>query len=199
MIDPELRDIIAPELAKGEELLWAGQPQKNPFLYSGIYALVFAIVWIGAILYFEYSWIKGFFFPKDGSSLSAFSFLFGLAVSCLMLLVGYFQLRYAIIHLFGIKKQVYALTSKRGLIVENYWKKRSLSLDKTALSIMHKEIKKSLGTLIFGVPEVLKRKDKHRFNVMHLIRLAPIFYNIENPNEIEALILKHFYLTEQSS
>ncbi len=192
MIDPELRETIAPELAEGEELLWAGRPQEHPFLLFGIYALLYAIVWIGAILYVDYIWIKGFFFPKDGSSLSTLSFFIGLVVSGFLLLLGCFQLKQGILDLFGSRQQIYAVTSKRGLIVENFWKQRSLSLDRTALSIMHKDKKKSLGTLTFGLPEILKKKHKERFSFMHPIRLAPIFYNVENPEQVEALILEHF-------
>ncbi len=189
MIEPELRDIIEPELAEGEELLWAGRPQKHPFLFYGIYALVFAMVWIGAILYTVFIWIKGFFFSKDGSLLSTLDFLIGLTVSSFMLLFGYFLLRYAIIHVFAFKKQVYALTSKRGLILENHLKKRSLSFDQTALSVMHRDIQKSPGTLFFGFPVVLKKKVKDRLTLIHPFRLMPIFYNVENPDQLEALIL----------
>jgi len=199
LIDDDIRDIITPELTEGEELLWAGRPQKHPFLLFAIYAFGFALLWIGGVLFILFHSINAFFAPELGASTSIFMLLTMSALSCLFLLIGYLQLRYAIIHLFGIKKQVYALTSHRGLIVENYLKNRSLSLERSALSIVYKDTKKSLGTFIFGVPEVLKRKDKKRFSVMHPIRLAPIFYNIKNPNEVEALILRQFYLTESSS
>ena len=121
MIDPDIRDIIAPELAEGEELLWAGRPNPKYWYRDLLYALF--MTGFVKVLFGKYIYVTLMLFFEILSSgdivamfIAGFVALAFGAFPLVMLGLGW---RHALKSRF----EYYAATDRRVIIVENIWPK----------------------------------------------------------------------------
>ncbi len=141
----ETERLLNSELASGETVLWAGQPRPRLWTGQTIAAILFGIPWTA----FSVSWVvlagsmgssvgttsPGYHGPTAPNSFSLIFWIFPLfglpfvLIGLGMLSLPYWTWRKA-------KKSIYAVTGKRGLILEANWRGsiviRSISADQLA-------------------------------------------------------------------
>ncbi len=183
MIDPELRDIITPELAEGEALLWAGRPQKRPsnLLATGFF--LFALAWLSGIL----TWIYHALTHETAYFLKFPQNIFSLFIIGVFLLIGGQILKHAFIAMKRPARQIYGLTQNRGIILENLGKGDVRSLGKSELGSFLRKGNIEIGTLEFHSPELKSNKIN-----LHMYDMTGIaFHNVANPKAVENIIFNN--------
>ncbi len=119
MIDPELKSIITPELAEGEELLWAGRPEKK-FWYMNLLFGLFMTALIGQCIMRYTIWT----FPAFAESLISEKLIVILFMGFLTLGFGVFPLVMLGLswrHALKSRFEYFAVTNKRVIIIEKIW------------------------------------------------------------------------------
>ncbi len=174
MIDAEIRDIIKQELTTGEKLLWSGAPQKAYWPPLLIFYLIFISFWLCLVFVFLVVGLSQLGKEPVAAlfvAVPGLMFLFGL----LFLWISYKALRRP-------GKQIYGLTNRRGLIIDNYGQGTIRSLGPDDLASLTRKGGSSMGTLQFQGP----RFNQFSFDLSNLSGVA--FYNITNPKEVENII-----------
>ena len=174
MQDSDIRNIIEHELSTGEKLLWSGAPQKAyrpPLL---VFYLIFISFWLCFVLVFLVAGLSQLGKDPIGAlfvAVPVFMFLFGLL---------FFRMTYKALRRPG--KQIYGLTNRRGLIIENYGRGPIRSLGPDDLANLTRKGDPSMGSLQFQGP----RFSQFSFDLSNLAGVA--FYNIANPKNVENII-----------
>ncbi len=183
MIDPELRDIIEPELAKGEELLWMGRPSaKFIRIHRFILGLVFLFICMLPFL-FALSVVRNI-----GVAIGILSFftLIALVLS---------------VHSLSPNFQVYGITQNRVIIKNNIWFGKTVSLQKgqnywKSVQINESKLSSKTGTVYLSDVVPLIGFKNHipipLFEYGEFLSYGrPIIqglFHIENVSEVEKLI-----------
>ena len=175
MIDPDAKAVVAPELMPGERLLWAGRPQRLPLnalglmgtVMAGLFVVIGLFVILGALL-------------ADGG---AFVVVFG----CVWTVISGWNLYSFSRMLRGPASQSYALTDRRGIIVETMGRGRWATLGPQDLCSFERSGGSDIGTLSFNDPGIMGMT----FQFKPTLPLKS-FRNIANPAQVERLIHQTF-------
>ena len=136
-IDPELKAKVVPELRSGEDLLWAGKPTGTPTNNLGwmgtLIAALFCIIGLGVIIFM--------LITANYSSIPFMLLWTGIAAYNLYTFSNL---------LFAPKRQTYAITNERGLIIEHFRGHRVATLDLSRLRTYELNRKGQAATLTFG-------------------------------------------------
>ncbi len=175
MQDSDIRHIIENELTSGERLLWSGAPQKPYWSPLMIFYVIFICLWLLGVLSFL---IGALYQMGEGPTGIVY-----LAVPTFMTLIALAFLWLSLKALRAPGRQVYGLTNRRGLIVENFGKGRVRSLGPNELAnLTRKSAIKTMGTLQFQGPSFYQIS----FDSSNLLGIA--FYNIADPKDVENII-----------
>ena len=134
-----IRSVLSSELQSGEKLLWVGSPARFPIYFSTL----FPLLWVGGFIVFGL-----FGLLKTISSGSTFGMIFVLIWLSVVATFFYIHLR----RLTAPSKQDYALTDRRGIILELQGNKRSGHLSREQLKSYERRQYGGRTTLIFGKP-----------------------------------------------
>lgn len=191
MIDPELRDIIAPELETGEELVWVERPQKHSLILL-ISALAFFIVF--GLLFFIPTLIaiitkdpSGLTFNMNGVPADTLEDLSGLIP--LLIFIGPTTIIYCWFCYYSSKRigfSTYAVSNRRAFIKRPNRPYKTLALDPQDYDLALNRYSKK-GSIFF------KKKSMNPFFKLFVPTgsfIHPVFFKIKNPGQVEALILK---------
>ena len=175
MPDFDIRHIIENELTSGERLLWSGAPQKAYWSPLMMFYVIFILIWLLGVLGFLFAGLS-----QMGKGSAGMRFVF---VPAVMTFVGLLFLWITIKALRGPAKQLYGLTDRRGLIIENFGKGPVRSLGPNELAnLTRKSASDTMGTLKFQGPSFTQ----FSFDLSNLMGVA--FYNITNPRDVENII-----------
>lgn len=185
----EISSVVTPFLEENEYLLWADVTADK----SG---------WLG---FFPYIAFYGFWFSFCVWGLFSGATSGGeTPISLLFIIIGVVHMRFMLNEHLAKNHQIYAITNLRGLIVESFSLKRSgpfkfgrsraITLDRKSLRRRRREGTTRLGSLEFG-PAKLEDKSLPKNSLLHCLpnNLPNTFRNINNPDEVEALIDLHFF------
>jgi hypothetical protein len=125
MMDATSMMVIQPELASGESVLWAGQPNPRVIFHKDdIFAIPFSLLWGGFAIFWEAGvtgyWGTG---PKAHSA-PVFMIIWGIP----FVLIGQYAIWGRFFHVAWLKKRThYAVTDRRVLVVQEGWKRQMSS------------------------------------------------------------------------
>ena len=196
MINEEVRHIIEPELGEGEKLLWTDKAVRGFelrkiiikaynffakwFLLFFIFISSIAVVY-GYLSFFDIVRVE----PKEEKEV-----VDGLIIGGPVLLIsgifGFFLFKwageFAVEITEAVEHEVYAITSRRGLIISPYFKHRIRTISESDLK-KHKVTGKDIGRLSF--PPDRKSLPSFYGSLFN-------FYNIQNPKYVSELIRQNF-------
>jgi hypothetical protein len=139
---------IQPELASGESVLWAGQPNLRVIFHKDdIFAIPFSLLWGGFAIFWEAGvtgyWGEG----ARGHSAPFFMVLWGIP----FVLIGQYMIWGRFFYAAWLKKRThYAVTDRRVLTVQDGWKRQMCSAYIDALPAISREGRSNgPGTLRF--------------------------------------------------
>ena len=172
-MDHEIKNVIEAELQTGEKLLWADKPQRFPIhfmflmgtILGGLFSLIGIIFWLGTLITGTYG---ATVFLTVWTGMAMFFFW------------SYSK------NLLGPSTQIFAITTKRAIIVERQGANRISSLNKSSFNQIQRTGNDDIGSLQFGNPPSVFQ--------MGLNMQMPLttFHKISNPREVENLIRKTF-------
>lgn len=133
----ELKNIVQKEIRSGESVLWVGRPNSMPLnamgimgtAMGGLFCIIGTLVFIGALFS---GVVFAAVFMAIWTSIAAWN---------LYIFSGM---------LFGPRKQIYAITNKRGIIIENFRKDRVATINPAMISSYEIERHGEEATLRFG-------------------------------------------------
>lgn len=179
MPNSEHKHLIEQELSSGERLLWSGVPQKAPLPKLALFYLIFISIWLCGVLAFLMVGLLTNVVPNNGTIRLIFALVPGF-----MLLVGLLFFWVALRAVRRPSKQVYGLTTRRGLIIENHGKGPVRSLSKDELANLTRKGGTTMGTLQFQGP----RLSQFDLTLSNLAGVA--FHNISDPKRVENIIFQ---------
>jgi len=139
---------IQPELASGESVLWAGQPNPGVIFHKDdIFAIPFSFLWGGFAIFWEAGvmgyWGSG---PRAHSA-PVFMMIWGIP----FVLIGQYLIWGRFLYAAWLKKRThYAVTDRRVLVVQEGWKRQMSSAFLDSLPAISREGRSNgPGTLRF--------------------------------------------------
>jgi hypothetical protein len=144
-IDQETYEVVQPELASGETMLWAGRPSPSVILHrEDVYLIPFSLLWGGFAIFWE-AGVLGFWGKSHGSDIFV---LWGIP----FVLVGQYLIWGRFLFAAWLKRRTfYAVTDRRVIVVQNGWTHKTASAYLDTLPALTKEVgSKGIGTLRFA-------------------------------------------------
>ena len=155
-LPPRLRGLVEYELADGEELIWAAQPDPRRFALKSLPIVLFGIPWTAFILF----WIagaSGFKIP-DFSEGSDFFPLFAIP----FLLIGLGMLSAPFWMMRKARRTAYVITERRAIIFEGGWSMKIRSFGPEDLQdLRRRQRRDGSGDVVFA-QEVSYSSKGHR-------------------------------------
>lgn len=192
-IEPEAASKIQPELLSGENILWAGKPNPNLTFHSDDwYIIPFSLFWVTFTAFWEASVLGFIGMAKGGPSI--FMALWGVP----FIVMGQYFLWGRFVYDGWLKRRTYyAVTSKRILIVQEGWSRKTSANYIDVLPTIDKE-GSGTGTLWFGpkLPILGGRNQAKRDISRFRIGTTPMFADIDDIDSVHRLVLD---LREQRS
>ena len=174
MSDPDARAVLASELMPGERVLWAGRPQGVPFNSMGVLGTVMGAVFIAIGVV----WIIAAIATGNTFQVMFMSVWTAIAGWNTYVFSGLLR---------GPASQSYALTDRRGIVVETMGRGRRATLGPQDLRTFERSGGADVGTLSFGTSS----------SVDFLFRGRPrlpldTYHKIPKPADVGRLILETF-------
>lgn len=191
--DEALSSELEMELVEGEELLWAGMPDpmsvalSRKTLWEGAAGLLFLL----PVLF-----IFGNFFPmfSFGSSLMPTPSLFTI-LPLVFLGVGLWQIASPLRAYVSATRTLYGVTSNRAMIVKSLFSRSVKSYGPHQIEFLETSVNANgTGNIIFD-RETHTRTSRSGRSGMRRTRTYTVdigFFGVQNPREVEALMLRTF-------
>lgn len=188
-IDSRAATKVQPELMSGESVFWAGMPNPKVIFHSDDWAAVpFSLLWTGFFVFWEGTvlgyWGNG---ARRGSP-SWFMVAWGIP----FLVIGQYIVWGRFFHDAWLKRRTYyAVTSRRVLIFQEGWKRRTNWVFLESIPMIECE-GTARGTLWFGkkYPIVVERRSKRK--TRNLSRFAmdevPVFADVDDVEGVQQLV-----------
>jgi hypothetical protein len=195
--DPEATMIVQSELAAGETIAWAGQPNRGVIFHKeDLFLLPFSLLWGGFAIFWE-GGVSGFW--DHGSRNGAW--IFGMIWGIPFVLIGQYLIWGRFIYDAWLKRRTYyAVTNRRVIVVQNGWSRKMVAPYLDSLPTVTKEGPDSgPGTLAFAPNSSLfsvfsgsssssrGRRGWGPWNAM-TVGDAPIFCDIDNLDYVYRLV-----------
>jgi hypothetical protein len=178
-IDPEAYTAIQPELASGEQVLWAGRPSPRLILHKeDAIAIPFSLVWGGFAIFWELG--------VTGSASPGFFVLWGIP----FVLAGQYFIWGRFVYAAWQKKRTfYAVTSRRVLVVQNGWSHQTSIAFINALPGLTKQGRAGRpGTVRFGQPQIIWAGNRGAFWNNMSLGPYPVFVDIDEADYVYRLV-----------
>ena len=172
-LDPNISELIRPELRAAEKLLWVGKPARFPVTLVGLFNLLMLFIWLPIFVAVLYA--NGVFEEIARSGVPPWLFI---AVG---IVLGFFVLRDTVFNVLGPSKDLYALTPERGIIVRDFIKKRVTSIPPDVLLNVHRKGGVTVATLDFY-------PSRTKTATLVADHNLTAFRNIEDAKRVEELI-----------
>lgn len=198
MINEEVRQIVEPELTKGEELLWADKPEKGfeakkamILIFKALARLFIISLAVISFLAFIYSILSKLDLIDLKSKEATDVMIYTTPILTILFIFGFIFISRRCDFAFelteAIEYEVYAITQNRGLIISPYFKQR-------VRVISRPDLKKHLvnGEDIGGIRFPAKRQTPKDVSADLKYGLLFKFHNIKNPNFVSKLIHQKF-------
>ena len=151
-MNPDSLTAIQPELTSGENVLWAGQPNRRIVLHKEDALLIpFSLLWGGFAIFWELG-VMGYW---GTSSRSGNPWVFGILWGIPFVAIGQYMIWGRFFYIAWKKKRThYAVTNRRVIVVQNGWRRQMASAYVDSLPTLMKDGgSKGLGTLRFAQAE----------------------------------------------
>jgi hypothetical protein len=186
MTTPPPLDTFSAELLPGETIEWTGQPNPSVIFHREDWlSIPFSLAWGGfALVWFLLA--IGALHDGSGKDVSG-SVVFPLFGS-IFVLVGQYLIWGRFVYEWWRKKRTYyALTSRRALIVEEvFGRKTSSAILETMLLIEKRVRKDGIGIISFGGPV----RTKFQFGSSHYQPKYPTFYDVNDADALHNMALR---------
>jgi hypothetical protein len=185
-MDPDVASKIQPELLSNESLLWTGRPNVGTIFHSDDwYAIPFSLLWGGFAIFWE-AGVLGFWGKSPREAPSTFMMIWGVP----FVVVGQYLIWGRFLYDAWLKRRTYyAITSRRILILQNGWKRKTSSTYLEGIPTIERE-GGTTGTLWFGTkyPVMAGRGQKTRSLSRFTVGDVPVFADIDDVDAVYRLI-----------
>lgn len=190
----EAMTVIQSELAAGESIAWAGQPNRSVIFHKeDLFLLPFSLFWGGFAIFWE-AGVSGFWSngPRNGA------WIFGMIWGIPFVLIGQYLIWGRFMYDAWLKKRTYyAVTNRRVIVVQNGWSRKTVAAYLDSLPTVTKQGPDTgPGTLGFAPNSSLfsvfsgnssRGRSWGAWNAMN-VGDAPIFRDIDNLDYVYRLV-----------
>jgi hypothetical protein len=175
-----LEQIAQRELDAGERLLWSGSPNPWSHIRKGLPLFIFSIPWTAFALFWTYG-AAGFKVPDFTEPFDFFP-LFGVP----FILIGIGMMSSPLYYYFTAKRTLYALTTKRAMIIKYGTRKYVKSYtDEDIRNIERKEKADGSGDIVF-------RQEVSTNSKGHTTTTNVGFFGIQDVRTVEKMLIEQF-------
>ena len=185
-IDPTSALKVQPELASGENIVWAGRPVASVLFHKqDLYLIPFSLMWGGFAIFWE-AGVTGFW-GRSGNRAPAVFMLWGIP----FVLIGQYLIWGRFVYAAWKKKRTYyAVTNRRVIVVQDGSSRRTSCAYLDTLPTLIKEAGPgATGTLRFGQPEPVWSRNRgwSAWDSMAL-GSVPALVDVEDVNSLYRLV-----------
>lgn len=186
-IDPEASSKLQADLLPGESILWAGRPNFRIIFHSDDWYLIpFSIFWVAFTTFWELG-VSGHWNISTRNEPSLFMMFWGIP----FVLIGQYLLWGRFLYDGWLKRRTYyGVTSRRILIAQDGWKRKTSFNYIDVLPTIQKE-GVDVGTLWFGpkYPVIGGRGQTTRSMSRFSVGDTPVFADIDNVDSVYKTVL----------
>jgi hypothetical protein len=187
-INPDVSLKIQSELASSEQVLWTGKPNPSVIFHSDDWYLIpFSLLWGGFAIFWEAGVLGYWGNGAKGGTPSVFMSLWGIP----FIVIGQYMIWGRFLYDAWIKKRTYyAVTTRRVLVFQDGWKRKTCSTFLSAIPAIERE-GGPIGTLWFGqkYPVMAGRGQKTRNMSRFTTSGDPVFADIDDVDSVYRLVM----------
>jgi len=186
--DPEVSLKIQSELTSGESLLWTGKPNVDVIFHSDDwYIIPFSLLWGGFAIFWEAGVLGYWGNGAESGTPSLFMALWGIP----FIVIGQYMIWGRFLYDAWVKRRTYyAVTSRRVLVLQEGWKRKTCSIFLSAIPTIEREGEAS-GTVWFGpkYPVISGRGQKTRSMSRFAVADTPVFADIDDVDSVYRMVM----------
>ncbi|HTS09095.1 MAG TPA: hypothetical protein VMP68_26250 [Candidatus Eisenbacteria bacterium] len=183
-IDPEASVELQSELVSGENLLWAGRPNRSVIFHSedGL-AIPFSLLWGGFAIFWEA--IALGLWPHNSKGPAFFMVIPGIP----FVLIGQYLIWGRFLYDGWLKRRTYyGITNRRLIVLQEATRRKSCSLFLNAIPTVERD-GAFTGTIWFGSKYTTTKGQRAQSWSRFSVRDVPVFADLDDAESIYRLIL----------